>query len=189
MVSQPDPTAHYSLQHRRGHSNSSAASAILPRHSGHASSRSKRYNRSHAGGDSYIPLNEFPVFTQSGDVEIIVRVGPLENRYLLHKEILTRCSGFFEASTSEEWSRARGPDPSTKPKFRQLAAGNEVACTLLLPQERGVGAMNWIPAVAMKILRCLFKRIRKVLITRSPHINPFLRPLGQGLAQALTPDL
>ncbi|OAQ99148.1 hypothetical protein LLEC1_02397 [Akanthomyces lecanii] len=128
MVSQPDPTAHYSLQHHRGHSNSSAASAILPRHSGHASSRSKRYNRSHAGGGSYFPLNEFPVFTQSGDVEIIVRAGPLENRYLLHREILTRCSGFFEASTSEEWSRARGPDPSTKPKFRQLAAGNEVAC-------------------------------------------------------------
>ncbi|KAJ6780129.1 hypothetical protein PWT90_03842 [Aphanocladium album] len=128
MVSQPDPTAQYSLQHRRGHSSSSAASAILPRHSGHASSRSKRYNRSHAGGDSYIPLNEYPVFTQTGDVEIIIRAGPLENRYLLHRHILTRCSGFFEASTSEEWSRARGPDPSTKPKIRQLAAGNEVAC-------------------------------------------------------------
>ncbi|KAJ3479619.1 hypothetical protein NLG97_g8276 [Lecanicillium saksenae] len=128
MVSQPDPTAQYSLQHRRGHSSSSAASAILPRHSGHASSRSKRYNRSHAGGDSYIPLNEYPVFTQTGDVEIIIRAGPLENRYLLHKHILTRCSGFFETSTSEEWSRSRGPDPSTKPKIRQLAAGNEVAC-------------------------------------------------------------
>lgn len=128
MVSQPDPTAQYSLQHRRNHSNSSAASAILPRHSGQASSRSKRYNRSHAGGNSYIPLNEYPVFTQSGDVEIIIKAGPLENRYLLHRHILTRCSGFFEASTSEEWSRARGPDPSTKPKIRQLAAGNEVAC-------------------------------------------------------------
>ncbi|EJP66519.1 hypothetical protein CRV24_001238 [Beauveria bassiana] len=128
MVSQPDPTAQYSLQHRRGHSKSSAASAILPQQNGHASSRSKRYNRSHAGGDSYIPRNEFPVFTQTGDVEIIVRAGPLENRYLLHREILTRCSGFFEASTSEEWSRARGPDPSTKSKVRQLAAGNEVAC-------------------------------------------------------------
>ncbi|OAA64007.1 NUDIX hydrolase domain-like protein [Cordyceps fumosorosea ARSEF 2679] len=128
MVSQPDPTAQYNLQHRHGHGHSSAASAILPRHSGHTSTRSKRYNRSHAGGDSYSPLNEFPVFSQSGDVEVIIRAGPLENRYLLHREILTRCSGFFEASTSEEWSRARGPDPSTKPKVRQLAAGNEVAC-------------------------------------------------------------
>ncbi|KAJ2973300.1 hypothetical protein NQ176_g6690 [Zarea fungicola] len=113
--------------HRVAHS-SSAASAILPRNGGHTSSRSKRYNRSHAGGDSYIALNEFPVFTQTGDVEIIVRAGPLENRYLLHRHILTRCSGFFEASTSEEWSRVRGPDPATKPKVRQLAAGNEVAC-------------------------------------------------------------
>lgn len=128
MVSQPDPTAQYSLYHRRGHSSSSAASAILPQHNGHTSSRSKRYNRSHAGGDSYTPLNEFPIFTQSGDVEIIVKAGPLENRYLLHRHILTRCSGFFEASTSEEWSRVSGPDPSTKPKIRQLAAGNEVAC-------------------------------------------------------------
>lgn len=127
MVSQPDPTAQYSLHHRRGHS-SSAASAILPRNGGHTSSRSKRYNRSHAGGDSFIALNEFPVFTQTGDVEIIVRAGPLENRYLLHRHILTRCSGFFEASTSEEWSRVRGPYPATKPKVRQLAAGNEVAC-------------------------------------------------------------
>lgn len=129
MVSQPDPTAQYSLHHhRRGHSSSSAASAILPRHSAQTTSRSKRYNRSHAGGDSYIPLNEFPVFTQTGDVEIVVKAGPLENRYLLHKHILVRCSGFFEASTSEEWSRARGPDPSTKPKIPQLVAGNEVAC-------------------------------------------------------------
>ncbi|ATY62827.1 hypothetical protein CCM_06785 [Cordyceps militaris CM01] len=127
MVSQPDPTAQYNLQHRHGHGNSSAASAIPSRHSGQTSSRSKRYNRSHAGGESYAPLNEFPVFTQSGEVEIIITAGPLENRYLLHREILTRCSGFFEASTSEEWSRVQGPDPS-KPKVRRLAAGNEVAC-------------------------------------------------------------
>ncbi|KAK4248575.1 hypothetical protein C7999DRAFT_40202 [Corynascus novoguineensis] len=74
----------------------------------HSSSRSRRYNRSHAGGTSFVPQNEFPIFSQTGDVEIVVRVASgHENRYLLHRHILTRCSGFFEASTSNEWSRAQ----------------------------------------------------------------------------------
>lgn len=80
-------------------------------------SRTKRYNRSHVGGASYIALNEFPVFSQSGDVEIIIPVSGAENRYLLHRHTLTRCSGFFEASTSEQWSKA-------KPL---LASGHELA--------------------------------------------------------------
>jgi len=83
--------------------------------SSHVSSRSRRYNRSHAGGTSFIPQNEFPLFSHSGDVEIIVRVpSGHENRYLLHRHTLTRCSGFFEASTSIEWSRARDV-PATPP--------------------------------------------------------------------------
>ncbi|KAK3344454.1 hypothetical protein B0T25DRAFT_328269 [Lasiosphaeria hispida] len=74
----------------------------------HVSSRTRRYNRSHAGGTAFIPSNEFPVFSHSGDVELIVRVASgHENRYLLHRHTLTRCSGFFEASTSVEWSRAQ----------------------------------------------------------------------------------
>ena len=74
----------------------------------HTSSRSRRYNRSHAGGSAFVPQNEFPVFSHSGDVEIVVRVASgHENRYLLHRHTLTRCSGFFEASTSVEWSRAQ----------------------------------------------------------------------------------
>ncbi|SPO05700.1 uncharacterized protein DNG_08387 [Cephalotrichum gorgonifer] len=79
-------------------------------------SRSKRYNRSHAGGASYIPQNEFPVFSNSGDVEILVKAGGHENRYLLHRHTLTRCSGFFEASTSLEWSRAGGRGDSSAPE-------------------------------------------------------------------------
>ncbi|KAG9249110.1 hypothetical protein BJ878DRAFT_151602 [Calycina marina] len=72
------------------------------------SSRSRRHGRgrSHAGGASYLPQNEFPVFTHTGDVEIFVKAGTQTNRYLLHRLILTQCSGFFEASTSQEWSRA-----------------------------------------------------------------------------------
>ena len=114
MVSQPD--------HQPSAVASRGASSVI--HAPTSSSRShlsraKRYNRSHAGGTSYIPQNEFPVFSNSGDVEIVIRTvkGDHTNRYLLHKHTLTRCSGLFEASTSNEWSRAR-----TFP----LAAGDEL---------------------------------------------------------------
>ncbi|KKP03692.1 hypothetical protein THAR02_04208 [Trichoderma harzianum] len=101
MVSQPDPPS--SLAAIRG------TSSLVSR----PSARSKRYNRSQVGGtNSYLPQNEFPVFSHSGDVEILIRAGPVENRYLLHRHTLTRCSGFFEASTSSEWSRAQPLLPS-----------------------------------------------------------------------------
>ncbi|KAK3314793.1 hypothetical protein B0H66DRAFT_576892 [Apodospora peruviana] len=100
----------------------------------HLSSRARRYNRSHAGGTSFIPQNEFPIFSHSGDVEIVVRVpSGHENRYLLHRHTLTRCSGFFEASTSNEWSRAQTV-PANVPELPALpattsnnGAGTEVA--------------------------------------------------------------
>lgn len=38
-------------------------------------------------------------------MEIVIAAGGQERRYLLHRLILSQCSGFFEASTSEEWSR------------------------------------------------------------------------------------
>ena len=103
----------------------SASSVVSrPSHSQH-SHRSKRYNRSHIGvgtkASPYIPQNDFPVFNASGDVEIFVRAGHVENRYLLHRHTLTRCSGFFEISTSEQWSKAK---PSSK---GLLAGGNELA--------------------------------------------------------------
>ncbi|KAK8086865.1 hypothetical protein PG994_001839 [Apiospora phragmitis] len=101
MVSQPDSNPSHSLI-RGAQSVVSARTSSRP----HVSSRSKRYNRSHTGGTSYIPQNEFPVFSHSGDVEIVIRAGGRENRYLLHRHTLTRCSGFFEASTSQEWSKA-----------------------------------------------------------------------------------
>lgn len=69
-------------------------------------SRNRRHGRSHAGGSSYLPQNEFPIFSHTGDVEILIKAGGKENRYLLHRLILTQCSGFFEASTSQEWSKA-----------------------------------------------------------------------------------
>jgi hypothetical protein len=118
MASQSDPNA-TSLALRGPASVVGAGRSEKAHHSraassSHISSRARRYNRSHAGGVAYIPQNEFPVFSHSGDVEILVRVASgHENRYLLHRHTLTRCSGFFEASTSNEWSRAQQlPEPS-----------------------------------------------------------------------------
>lgn len=54
-----------------------------------------------------MPQNEFPIFSHSGDVDILVAAGAVEKRYLLHRDTLARCSGFFEASTSSPWSKAQ----------------------------------------------------------------------------------
>ncbi|KAK2029457.1 hypothetical protein LX32DRAFT_353908 [Colletotrichum zoysiae] len=93
MVSQPDSASSLTLR---------GPSSVVSRPS---LSRTKRYNRSHVGGTTYIPQNEFPIFSNSGDVEVIVKAGSHHNRYLLHRHTLIRCSGFFEASTSLEWSK------------------------------------------------------------------------------------
>lgn len=112
MVSQPEPEPSPQLSSRRRGLYSASSVVSRP-----ALSRTRRYNRSHAGGSSLVPQNEFPVFSHSGDVDILVTAGPLGSRYLLHRDTLARCSGFFEASTSSEWSRAQP----------LLAGGNEVA--------------------------------------------------------------
>ncbi|KAJ8123213.1 hypothetical protein ONZ43_g780 [Nemania bipapillata] len=121
MVSQPEYN-HSSLA-LRGPSSVVSARSSRP----HVSSRSKRYNRSHTGGTSYVPQNEFPVFSHSGDVEIIVAVGGKEHRYLLHRHTLTRCSGFFEASTSQEWSKASVLPALPEPPSRELTKIGEEA--------------------------------------------------------------
>ncbi|ROV89199.1 hypothetical protein VMCG_09915 [Cytospora schulzeri] len=109
MVSQPDHSSTSgsggTLTIRGPSSVVGTSSTTGARH--RSSRRSHHYNRSYAGGTSYVPQNEFPWFSHSGDVEIVVRVpSGHENRYLLHRHTLTRCSGFFEASTSEPWSKA-----------------------------------------------------------------------------------
>ncbi|ETS79179.1 hypothetical protein PFICI_09032 [Pestalotiopsis fici W106-1] len=117
MVSQREPDASQSLALRGAQSVVGTRSSSRP----HVSSRSKRYNRSHAGGTSYIPQNEFPWFSASGDVEIVINAGGRENRYLLHRHTLTRCSGFFEASTSQQWSKATVLPALPEPPSRDLA--------------------------------------------------------------------
>ncbi|KAL1998402.1 hypothetical protein VTN02DRAFT_6235 [Thermoascus thermophilus] len=73
------------------------------------SRRRHRQGRAPPGAYPAQPPNEFPVFSDSGDVEIVIRAGGQERRYLLHRLILAQCSGFFDASTSEEWSRGQAP--------------------------------------------------------------------------------
>ncbi|KAJ5452180.1 hypothetical protein N7445_000363 [Penicillium cf. griseofulvum] len=69
------------------------------------SSRRHRSGRSHHGSSSNPSSNDFPIFTYTGDTEVVIRAGSQEKRYLLHRLILSQCSGFFEASTNEDWSR------------------------------------------------------------------------------------
>ncbi|KAH7040400.1 uncharacterized protein B0I36DRAFT_357707 [Microdochium trichocladiopsis] len=122
MVSQPDrdknspPSSSLTVRGAQ-----SVVSARTSTSRPYASSRSKRYNRSHAGGTSYVPQNEFPIFNHSGDVEIFIKAGHVENRYLLHRHTLTRCSGFFEASTSRQWSKAAVVPALPEPPTRDLA--------------------------------------------------------------------
>ena len=93
MVSYPQPT-----DHTRRPASVTSRSTTTRRH---------RSSRSQTGGASFRPQNEFPNFAQTGDVEIVINAEGQEKRYLLHRLILAQCSGFFEASTSEDWSRAQ----------------------------------------------------------------------------------
>ncbi|EKV05977.1 BTB/POZ-like [Penicillium digitatum] len=76
------------------------------------SSRRHRSSRSYHGSSSHLSSNDFPIFTYTGDTEIVIRAGSQERRYLLHRLILSQCSGFFEVSINEDWSRQTTLDPS-----------------------------------------------------------------------------
>ncbi|KAG6048272.1 hypothetical protein E4U17_007213 [Claviceps sp. LM77 group G4] len=77
-------------------------------------SRTERYNQSTTDSSSCVSKDEFPIFSHTGDVEITIRgaivadgVEAVSNTYLLHQDILARCSGFFAASTSSQWFKAQ----------------------------------------------------------------------------------
>jgi len=88
-----------------------SSSSVVSRHS--HSHRRHRSGRSHLGtGSLHSSSNDFPIFTYTGDTEIVIQAGSQEKRYLLHRLILAQCSGFFEASTNEDWSRQISSGPS-----------------------------------------------------------------------------
>ncbi|CCE27358.1 uncharacterized protein CPUR_00832 [Claviceps purpurea 20.1] len=123
MVSHQPSSASASASSRRREQHSRLASVV----SRFSLSRTERYSQFPADSSSYVPKDEFPIFAHTGDVEITIRgaitadgVEAVSNTYLLHQHTLARCSGFFAASTSSQWSEAQ-PDP---------ASGNERACDL-----------------------------------------------------------
>lgn len=108
MVSYPDSQAGSNVSAERASSLTIRRPPSVASHSSRTSTlrrhRPHRSGSSSYGGSSVGPQNEFPVFTHTGDVEIVISNGRRESRYLLHRLILTQCSGFFEAGTSDEWA-------------------------------------------------------------------------------------
>ncbi|KAL8704314.1 MAG: hypothetical protein Q9201_002536 [Fulgogasparrea decipioides] len=102
MVSYPQSTDHAQTARR--------PASVAPRST---TARRHRASRSHSGGASYRLENEFPNFAQTGDVEVIISAEGQEKRYMLHRLILAQCSGFFEAGTSEDWSRPQAAGTSS----------------------------------------------------------------------------
>ncbi|KAG5961222.1 hypothetical protein E4U57_007774 [Claviceps arundinis] len=87
-------------------------------------SRTERYSQSTADSSSCMSKDEFPIFARTGDVEITIRgaiaadgVEAVSKTYLLHQDTLARCSGFFAASTSSQWSK----DQSDPARVNELA--------------------------------------------------------------------
>ncbi|KAF3040473.1 hypothetical protein E8E12_004786 [Didymella heteroderae] len=110
MVSYPDSQVGSNVSAERASSLTIRRPPSVASHTSRTSTlrrhRPHRSGGSSYGGSSVGSQNEFPVFTHTGDVEIVVSNGRRENRYLLHKLILTQCSGFFDAGTSDEWAGA-----------------------------------------------------------------------------------
>ncbi|KAK2740201.1 hypothetical protein FQN57_006212 [Myotisia sp. PD_48] len=105
MVSHPE-SVDRSTAHRPP---ASVSSSRHSRSNSYTNSRHHRYasSRSHHGGSAHQSINEFPTFATTGDVEIVIQAADQERRYLLHRLILAQNSGFFEAGTSDEWSKAQ----------------------------------------------------------------------------------
>ncbi|KAL5612020.1 hypothetical protein BROUX41_000417 [Berkeleyomyces rouxiae] len=94
-----------------------ASSAHVPRQV-HRSIKSR--SRPNVTSSSYLPQNEFPVFSLTGDVEIVINLDgddAHQNRYLLHSHTLARFSGFFNASLSPKWNRSPSPDQTKQSAF------------------------------------------------------------------------
>ncbi|KAG6022875.1 hypothetical protein E4U40_004315 [Claviceps sp. LM458 group G5] len=90
-------------------------------------SRTERYSQFPADSSSCVSKDEFPIFAHTGDVEITIRgaiaadgVEAISNTYLLHQDTLARCSGFFAASTSSQWSKAQSDPASVKGLARDM---------------------------------------------------------------------
>ncbi|KAK4983137.1 hypothetical protein LTR50_007400 [Elasticomyces elasticus] len=117
MVSHPEQQ--YQMSHRTPSVTPSVASSRA------STTRRHRHGRLHHGGGSSSQLaqNEFPLFTHTGDVEIVISSsnGQKEQRYLLHRLILSQCSGFFEAGTRDVWASAGFEQTTAGPQYASLS--------------------------------------------------------------------
>ncbi|KAF1349811.1 hypothetical protein BDV97DRAFT_270554, partial [Delphinella strobiligena] len=88
-----------------------------------STSRRHRSSRSHHGTPSSTSQNEFPIFEKTGDVEIFVTSinGRKEQRYLLHRLILTQSSGFFEVDIKYEGESAIQSGHASGPSYGALS--------------------------------------------------------------------
>lgn len=80
---------------------SSRRALLVPSQAGRSKSRYL-----HHGSTAALVKDEFPIFAQTGDVEILIHCDGQEKHYLLHRLMLAQFSGFFESSMGDEWSRA-----------------------------------------------------------------------------------
>ncbi|KAH0380730.1 hypothetical protein KCU92_g7372, partial [Aureobasidium melanogenum] len=85
-----------------------------------STTRRHRSSRSQHTTSPASPLNEFPVFAQTGDVDIVISSssGRKEQRYLLHSIILSQCSSFFAIDTKRPLIHNALPAPSPAPLSR-----------------------------------------------------------------------
>ncbi|KAG5937591.1 hypothetical protein E4U60_001813 [Claviceps pazoutovae] len=90
-------------------------------------SRTEHYNQFTTDSSSCVFKDEFPIFVHTGDVEITIRgaiaadgVEAVSKTYLLHQDALARCSGFFAASTSSQWSKAQSYTASVNGLARDI---------------------------------------------------------------------
>lgn len=146
MVSYPESVDHAAAPPSSASRLSVSHSSRRPHH---------RHGHSHHGGASYQPHNDFPIFSQTGDVEIIISSNGQERRYLLHRLILAQCSSFFEASTSDALSplgptRDDGPSESNPslPSFPEDGASSVVSGRTSLqngapPRKRWRFELDW----------------------------------------------
>ncbi|KAG6187725.1 hypothetical protein E4U36_007647 [Claviceps purpurea] len=124
------------VSHQPSSASTTAASRRRKQRPRLAPSRAERLSQFPVDASSYVRKDEYPIFAHTGDVEITIRgaiaadgVETVSNTYLLHQHILARCSGFFAAGTSSQWSKAQ-PDP---------ASGNERARDIADDGDRGGG--------------------------------------------------
>ncbi|KAH0317790.1 hypothetical protein KCU71_g5280, partial [Aureobasidium melanogenum] len=85
-----------------------------------STTRRHRSSRSQHTTSPASPLNEFPVFAQTGDVDIVISSssGRKEQRYLLHSIILSQCSSFFAIDIKRPLIHNALPAPSPAPLSR-----------------------------------------------------------------------